>query len=434
MKAEKLKDQVCAAIGAKIDDIIKIGTDILEHPELGFKEVRTAGVVRETFGALGVRYRDGLAITGVKAALPGGSPGPSVALLAELDGLVLPDFPQADRVTGAAHPCGHNVQVAVMLGVAMGLVEAGVMGELSGQVVLFAVPAEEFVDIEGRLKLKAEGRIEFLSGKAELIRLGEFDDLDMAMVVHAASNLPERKFIEGITSNGFIGKSIRFSGRAAHAGGAPYEGINALNAACLAIMNINAQRETFKDEDYVRVHSIITKGGEMVNVVPNDVVLEAHVRARTLPAMKDANEKVNRCLKAAAMAVNAGVEIVDLPGDLPLINNPGLSFVFRDNVASLLGAKNILPVVHKGVSTDMGDVTHLMPGIHPQAGGFTGSVHTRDFRVADPEMAYVITAQAIAMTIIDLLGNGARKAKEILADFQPAMTKEDYLKYMRGVA
>ncbi len=405
-----------------------MGEEIFAHPELGYKETRTADLVESKFRQMGARYRSSLAITGVKARLPGSRCRASVGILGELDAVLCHDHPSADPQTGAVHACGHNAQIAALIGAGFGLVDSGVMGLLDGDVVLLAVPAEEYVELEFRQRLREDGRIRFFGGKQELIYRGEMDDLDLAMICHSESNTPERKARVGGSSNGFLGKLVRYLGKEAHAGGAPHEGVNALNAAVLGMMGINAQRETFRDEDSIRVHPIITKGGDLVNIVPADVRLETYVRAKTVEAIMGANEKVNRALKAGAMAVGAEVTITDVPGYLPLENEPGLTELFRANLADLIGSENILAGQHMAGSTDMGDVTHLMPAIHPSCGGVRGRAHTRDFQIVDPEMAYLIPAKALAMTAIDLLADDARLARQILAGFQPRLTKDEYLK------
>ena len=180
--------------------------------------------------ALGLEPQTGLALTGVKGRLAGAAPGPRLAVIGELDSLRTSDHPLADPHTGAAHSCGHNAQIAGMLGVAMGLAAVQAQDLLSGEIVFFAVPAEEFIDVEERLGRKKKGEIEFLLGKPELVAKGHFDDIDMAMMIHAGSHdqMQKRSFIAD-SSNGALVKMIRFLGRASHAGGAPQLGINALS-------------------------------------------------------------------------------------------------------------------------------------------------------------------------------------------------------------
>lgn len=426
-----LKERVFKAIDEISEEIIKIGEEIRRTPELGFKELRTSNIVKREIEKLGLDYENGLALTGVKAKLKETTEKPVVAVLGELDAVPCPEHPLANRETGAAHACGHNVQVAIMLAVGRSLLESGVINELSGNVVLIAVPAEEYVEIEHRLKLREEGKIEFLGGKQELIRLGVFDDIDLAMMVHAWPRMPRKKVWINFTSNGFISKYARFIGKAAHAAAAPHEGVNALNAAALAILAIHAQRETFRDEDYVRVHGIITKGGDAVNVVPSDVRMEMYVRGKTYESIEDASLKVDRALKSGALAVGGSVEIRNIPGYLPLIQNENLSEVFKSNAIMLLGKEGIVEGGHQAWSTDMGDVSHIIPSIHPLIGGFDGDAHAKNFDIKDPEMAYIISTKIVASTIIDLLANNASTAKQIVASFKPKMTKEKYLKYLR---
>src|SRR5262249_7687618 len=146
-------------------------------PETGFNEVKTAALVADKMRALNLAPETGLALTGVKGRLAGKSPGPRVAIVSELDSLRTSDHPLADPHTGAAHSCGHNAQIAGMLGAAMGLAAAGATKELAGEVVFFSVPAEEFIDVEERLGRKNKGELEFLLGKPELLARGHWDDI-----------------------------------------------------------------------------------------------------------------------------------------------------------------------------------------------------------------------------------------------------------------
>ncbi len=432
MTAATMKESVCAAIDHRAQEIIEIGNRILGNPELGYHEHKTAKLVAERFEKLGVAYEQGLGVTGVKASLNLDSEGPTIAVLGELDALVCPTHPHADPATGAAHTCGHNAQIAMMLGVGMGLVESGVLSDLAGRVVLLAVPAEEYVDIEGRRTLREDGKIEFFGGKAELIRSGVFDDIDAAMMLHAMPRVAERKFAVGGTSNGFLAKAIRFRGVASHAGARPEAGVNALNAATLGILGVHAQRETFRDEDAIRVHFVVTKGGDLVNIIPDDVALELFVRGKTLESILDAAGKVDRALRGGAAMVGASVEIEDLPGYLPLLQDAALVDCFYANAEELVGTGNVWRSADIAASTDMGDVSHLIPAIHPVGGGYDGMTHNGSFSIVDEEMAYVMPAKALAMTVIDLLSDGGALAKRVIDAFEPKLTKDEYLSYLRG--
>lgn len=432
MDRDALKAEVCNAIDAAAPEITAIGERILRHPELGFKEQRTAALVAETFQSLKLPYRDKLAITGLRADLHGGlapEHPKRVCLLGELDAVVCPGHPHADPRTGAAHSCGHNAQIAAMLGAAMGLVRSGADQHLGGDVAFFAVPAEEYVEIEYRNGLRQKGEIRFLGGKQEFIRQGLFDDIDAVAMIHLGNRAPGAKIVLGGSSNGFIGKLVRFAGKEAHAAGAPERGVNALAAARVALAAIDAQRDTFRDGDHVRVHPIVTKGGDLVNVVPADVRLETYVRAATVDAILDANAKVNRALRAGAMALGAEVEIVELPGYLPTIQDPGLTEVVRGNAVALVGAGEVAEGGHASHSGDIGDVMHILPAVIPGIGTVEGNFHSSDFRIVDPELAYVGSAKLLAMTAVDLLCDQAAQATKLGAAFAAPYTRSQYLAF-----
>ncbi|MBP85564.1 MAG: amidohydrolase [Planctomycetaceae bacterium] len=428
------KQQICEAIDRRRNDIINIGESIMDAPELGFKETQTAERVKQTFEQAGLMFEDGLALTGVKAVLRGAKAGPTIALMGELDALQVPDHPRADPVSGAAHACGHNAQIAGLMGAAMGLSDTDVAEHLSGNIVFFAVPAEEYVEISYRIGLVKERKTSFLTGKQELIKLGHFDDIDMAVMIHSTSpDVNEGSMGLAPSSNGFLAKNIRFLGKASHAGGFPERGINALYAAQLALSAINAQRETFRDQDCVRVHPIITKGGDLVNIIPAEVCMETYVRAKTPDAIVDAAQKVDRALRGAAMAMGCQVEIETVPGNLPLRNDPGLAEIFRDAAGPLLGKDNYRDHPHGGGSTDAGDLSQMMPVLHPMMTGAVGAHHQIDWCIADHENGYVTPAKTLAMMAVDLLSDDAAKARRILSEHNPAMTKEEYLERQTSV-
>jgi amidohydrolase len=431
---EELKALAFQEIDARADEIVGIAKTILKHPEPGFRETKTSHLVASKFAELGIASRTGLALTGVRGELLGGTEGPTLAILGELDSLIVQDHPHADAETGAAHACGHHCQIAMLMGATMGLMGPQVLPELSGRLVLIAVPAEEYIEIEYRDSLRRQGKIEFLGGKPEMIRLGEFDDVHLAMMLHTTSTPAEKQIAISGTNNGTVAKTIQFAGKGSHAGGAPHLGINALNAATLAISAIHFNRETFRDEDTVRVHPIITKGGEAVSAVPADVRMETFVRARTLEALTDANQKVDRALRAGAMAVGANVTIQTMPGYMPLDQNRDMAGVFEQNAESLVGKDNVGHITHRTGSTDMGDVSQLMPAIHPYVGGATGLGHGADYVVQDYDLAVITAAKALAATAIDLMADGAQKAGSIVAGHRPNMTSDEYLKFMRGLA
>ena len=431
---EDLKRRAAEIIDAKADELTAIAKTILNNPEPGFRELKTARLVAEQFGALGMQPRSGLAVTGVRADASGTSAGPTLAILGELDSLIVSDHPHADPGTGAAHACGHHCQIAMMLGAATALTNHDVLDNLAGRIAFMAVPAEEYIEIEYRDDLRRAGKIEFLGGKPELVKLGEFDDVHLAMMLHTTSNPAEKLMCISNTNNGTVAKRIQFIGRASHAGGAPHLGINALNAAMMAMTAINFNRETFRDEDSIRVHPIITKGGEAVSAVPADVRMETFVRGRTVEALMDANAKVDRALKAGAMAVGAQVKIQTIPGYMPLQQNKAMAEIFRANAAKLVGEENVGYVDHRGGSTDMGDISRLMPVIHPYVGGATGLGHGATYVVEDYALAVIKGAKALAYTAIDLLGDNASHGNSVAGGQRADMSIPEYLKFMRNLA
>src|SRR5439155_1560015 len=210
----------------------------------------------------------------------------------------------------------------------------------------------------------------------------------------------------------------RYLGRAAHAGGAPHMGINALYAAQIGLMAINSIRETFRDEDTIRVHPIITHGGSQVNVIPGEVRIETYVRGRTMEAIVDANVKVDRALRAGALALGAKVEIETLPGYMPMTCDPIMTRYFRDNVSSLFGAEHYRQIGHRTGSTDMGDLSQVMPILHPYIGGARGTGHGADFVILHKPLAYLGPAKALAAIVVDMLWDGAAAAREVTATFK----------------
>ena len=438
LTVEELKQRACESIDKRKKEIIGIAQQALSHPEAGFREYRTAGLVARKFNELQIPHESGLALTGLKGRLPGGAgSGPRVALIGELDSLVVTEHPHADPETGAAHACGHHCQLGMMLGATIGLQTPDVLAQLSGEIVPFAVPAEEFIEVEQRLELRAQKKLEFLGGKQELIRLGRFDDIDIAMMCHTASDMGERKFAIGGTSNGHVVKYVRYIGRGAHAGSSPHMGVNALNAASFAIQAINATRETHRAEDTVRIHGIMTKGGEAVSAVPAEVKLEWRVRSSTPQVVVKNSQVVDRCFKSGALAVGAQVEITTIPGYLPMRNDSLLQDLFRRNAAEVVGEKAtmIMPAGrNRGGSTDMGDLSQLIPAIHPYTGGATGPGHSKSYVITDYETAVINPAKIMAMSVIDLLSDGARQAKEVKSAYKAGMSRNAYLRFQREQA
>lgn len=434
MNREEMKAAVEAVINERSQVYLDLCEQIYRNPETGYREVKTTKTLADALEKLGLYTESGIAYTGCRAYANKEKKGPKVVVMGELDALLCPSHPDSDKKTGAVHACGHNIQTTVMYGVADALIHAGVLEELDGRVDFMAVPAEEVIELDYRKKLKDEGKIRYYSGKTELLSKGAFDDVDLCMMVH---NFPfeekTTRMAPYTSSNGFVGKQIRFLGKQAHAGQAPWDGINALNMASLAISAMNYQRETFRDRDTVRIHQIITHGGDAVNSVPAEVNMETTVRANNMTALMDANEKVNRSIRASAVALGGKVEVTDSPGQLPIVPDKGLAEIFRDNALRFYQEEQLLPKMQWTASSDMGDVSSLIPSLHGLTGGISGGLHTADYRIVSPEDACLIPVKVMAFTLIDLLADGADKAKKIINNFHPTMTKAEYLRYLEEI-
>ena len=360
---------------------------IWSNPETGYREVKTSKYMEDTFEALGYEIHRAGDIPGFYTVLDTGRPGPEVLILGELDSIICPSHPDADPKTGAVHSCGHNAQCAALVGVAATLREEGMLDGLCGRIRLCAVPAEELLEIEYRKGLKAEGRIRYLGGKSEFLSRGYFDGVDIAFMVHTAS-----AFCCNIGSVGCIAKHILYKGKASHAGGSPWNGQNALYAANCGMNAANALRETFRDSDLIRFHPIITRGGDMVNAIPEQVEMESYVRGKTYEAIVESNKKINRALVGAALSLGTNIEIIDIPGYAPLRNAKGM-IALATEAAALLDIPFEAHDAYSTGSTDMGDLSTFMPVIHPYAGGAWGNSHGANYKIADPESACVTSAK-----------------------------------------
>ncbi len=395
-------------------------------PELGFLEVATASLLARQFVLASLHPRTGIAQTAVVADLAGAATGPTIAVLGELDALPVD---ANDAGSQASHTCGHHLQLAIVAGVAAAV--EPLASALSGRVRFIGVPAEEFVDLATRFGLKSDGKVTYLSGKAELVRLGYFDDVDIAILVHSTTRSEEGDFAIGGSTNAMTAKWVQYQGIPAHAGAAPERGVNALAAAVIGLDAINAIRDTFREEDRVRVHGIMTRGGSAVNVVPADARLEIFVRAASREAVQDVETRVDRALWAGALAVGASVRVRTVPGYLPLRQDRQLAQVARDAARQVMPLAKLRRGVDRAGSTDMGDLSHLMPALQPWAGGVSGDLHSSTFRMTDFDVAVLRPARIVARMVVDLLRDGAGRATEILRTSKPLMTRHAYLDYLR---
>ncbi|MBQ9805505.1 MAG: amidohydrolase [Clostridia bacterium] len=419
---------IIKAVDQNRDRILAAERYIWAHPETGYREVETSKYLEEQFRSLGYDLVKPDGLTGFCTEVDTGKAGPTLLILGELDSILCPAHPEADPATGAVHSCGHNIQCAALLGVAAALRDPAVTEDLSGKIRLCAVPAEELLEIEYRSQLKAEGKIKYFGGKSEFLSRGMFDGVDLAFMVHATTDY----FSVRGGSVGCIAKTVTYRGKAAHAGGAPWDGNNALYAANCGLNAINAIRETFKDQDLIRVHPIITCGGAMVNAIPGIVTMESYVRGRTFEAIVAANGRVNRALIGAALSLGTNVDIVDIPGYAPLENDRTMMRLAQQAYAMLSPDEPFGYTEQSDTgSTDIGDLSRLMPVLHAFAPGATGTPHGSDYFITDPERACVTNAKWQLVMVKLLLENGATRAREIVDAYEPQFaTAKEYLDYV----
>ncbi len=401
---------------------------IWEHPETGYKEFETSAYMADTFKKLGYELVMAEGITGFYTVLDTGKPGPEILILGELDSIICPEHPECNKETGAVHSCGHNAQCAALVGIAAALKEPGILDKFCGKIRLCAVPAEELLEIEYRNKLKKEGKIKYLGGKTEFLSRGYFDGVDIAFMVHTSpAGYGVRK-----GSVGCIAKNVIYKGVAAHAGGSPWAGKNALYAATCGLNAINAIRETFEEKDIIRVHPIITNGGAMVNAIPEKTVLESYVRGESFDGILKANKKVNQALCGAALSIGTNIEIIDIPGYAPLLNDDNLKLVVKEAAEAIIPEYdfNFTDIMSSG-STDMGDISCIIPSVHPNAGGAAGKGHGSDYYITDPVAACVDSAKMQLAMLLILLSDDAKRAKKVIEEFKPRFkSKAEYLEFI----
>ncbi|MCI8418604.1 MAG: amidohydrolase [Lachnospiraceae bacterium] len=422
-------EQLMAMVDKQQNLIYEAEETIWKNPESGFREWKTSAYLEKQFENLGYELMRAGNIPGFYTDLDTGRPGPKIAILGEMDSLIVKNHPDADLDTGAVHACGHHVQCAALLGMAAAWKEPGALEGMSGSIRLMAVPAEELIELGFREELRRQGVIQYFGGKVEFIYRGYFDGVDMAMMIHANRLAEGKTFWIRRGSNGCITKNITFQGVSAHAGGSPQNGKNALYAATCGIQAANALRETFVDEEHIRFHPIITQAGLAVNAIPETAKLESYVRGASYDSMCQYNEKINLALAGAAASLGCGLEIHDRPGYFPLNNDPGLAEVVKEAMRLVAGPDSVGQDDGWGTgSTDMGDVSAIMPAVHPYVGGAVGNLHGSDFCIGDRKMACVQPAKCLVVAAELLLREEGKRAKEVIANKKPLFSsKEEYL-------
>lgn len=401
---------------------------IWSHPEIGYKEWKTTEYLVNQFENLGYKVTRPDDITGFIADLDTGRPGPRFAILGELDSLMCESHPEADPKTKAVHACGHHCQTTSILGAAAALAEPDALEGMCGSIRFIGVPAEETIDLDFRSQLIKEGKIHYNAGKIEYLYRGYFDGVDIAAMVHT---IPDETHLFHMYKggNGCINKHFEFEGVAAHAGVGPWDGVNALYEANVAMTACNALRETFIDTETMRFHPIMAQAGVAANAIPDVAKMDAYTRAASFNQMKALNEKINRALAASAASMGGNLKIEDKPGNMPLHCDGNLYTECVDIITQLFGEGQIEHMDWSYGSTDLGDISSLIPVIHPEAAGACGKPHGQDYYITDPEKACVNPAKLLVCLAFRLLSDNASVGQRVIREYQPVFSsKEEYFK------
>lgn len=385
-----MKEQIVKEVKALEKDLAEISDFICSNPELGNNEFKAMDKLTAFLRSNGFTIENNVVgiPTAFKAVYDSGRPGPSVAYLCEYD--ALPEI---------GHGCGHNMIGTMSSGAAVALSKT--LGNIGGRVVVFGTPAEE-----------TNG------AKVALAEKGAFKGIDVAMMLH-----PEDKTHKSGASLAMDAIQLDFKGKSAHAASDPHKGINALDAVIMTFNGINALRQQITPD--ARIHGIIKEGGKAANIVPDRAIAQFYVRAGKKKYLKELVEKVKDIARGAAMMTGATLDISYYEISYDDMNtNETLSDAFTDNL-KYIGVTDVLPARLSYGSIDMGNVSNVVPAIHPYIGIVKDKpivAHTTEFRDATltdtAHQALVNGASALALTGYDVITN-----KELLSRIKEEFKK-----------
>lgn len=422
MELKNILSSIQKTVNDYSSDIIEVGEHVWKNPESGYREIKTSAYLASKFEELGLNVRRGLAMTGFRADLDTGRPGPVLAVLGELDSLILPNHPECDKETGAVHACGHNASCANLYGAALALIKSGAVNSLCGKIAFIATPAEEGIEMDYRTELIKQGKIGSIAGKSQMLREGVFDDVDLSYMHHLSSRYGYNDH------NGCVNKKITFHGKSCHAA-RPQAGKNALNAATLALNAIAMLRESYSNDPYIRIHGVITNGGDSVNIIPDNVTMDYMLRAPSLESILNLNERFDRAVMYAAKAAECEATVETLNGYMPLLDNHDLGSIIGNTAEELFpGIDYDYNRVFFASCTDMGDIATVIPAVHAYTPGCCGTGHGADFMIKSPEDAYVNSSLLNAAIAIKLLYGDAEPAKKIAAQKKDLLPIPEYIK------
>ena len=365
-----------SAVDRSAPELSALAIKIHQNPELRFEEMKAAAWLGDFVASRGHVVERGLAdMPTAFRARAGDASGPRVAILAEYD--ALPEI---------GHACGHNLIATAAVGAFIAAAE--VVKSVGGEVILLGTPAEEGG-----------------GGKIKLIDAGAFEGLDAAMMFH-----PFDRDVLAHTALANIWLTFEFQGKPSHAAMAPHEGTSALTACLDTFRLVDGQRVHFRDG--VRVHGYVIDGGQAVNIIPERSECEFSVRALDVTELARVRAIVERCARAAAMASDVKVSLSSRRGYKDMVNNLALARTFGEHLKTFgREARERDPRVGAG-STDMGDVSHVVPSIHPWLAIVDENeslCHQHRFAIAAASDRGVRSALVAAKTL-------ARTAIEVLAD------------------
>jgi len=376
LEIEKLKLKIKDSVELQRQQLIQLSLNIHDNPELGFEEEKASTWLTSYLEDSGFHVERGIAGLATAFRATYGQGSPRIALLAEYD--ALPKM---------GHGCGHNIIATSALGAAVA--SKSIIDQSGGSVVVLGTPGEEV-----------------FGGKIDMVKAGAFKEIDVAMIVH-----PDVRNMVTIQALACSSLEVEFFGQPAHAAAQPYKGVNALEAMILAFTSINSLRQHIKGE--ARIHGIITDGGEAPNIVPAHSAAVFLIRAPDNEYLDELNGKVLNCFVGASVASGARLEYSwRNKAYAPMKNNATLAGLFSQNL-ELLGrhVEAFDPSFGFG-STDMGNVSQVVPSIHPTIAiaSLEVLIHTQEFASAAASEAghegFVDAAKAMAMTVADILQPG----------------------------
>lgn len=391
------KEELLEYLEKEKQAIYQRGDAFFQCAELGFREVETAKKITDLLDEWGVSYKKEVALTGVIATLGTGD-GYHIAFVADIDAL-----PRKDG-RGNIHSCGHSIQTTMGLSLLKALHDSGILEKTDAKVSFFFTPAEEYIDFEYRDRLIASGKLEFRSGKQNMIALGCFDGVDCVLSAHANGD-EGTKFDVDSTLAGFMAKKAIFMGRAAHSGAAPHLGRNTLHGATLAMNAISFLKDQFAVEKGLRLNPVLTVGGGSVNTIPDETVMETYVRANDNETLFEACRRFDGCVEHCAKALDLEYKISNTVGYLPLTQSKGLNNVVRENMLRHCSSDEIVESPVSGASGDVGDLAFLIPTIQFGFSGVKGRFHDDSFEICDYKNCYITAGKVMLGTIYDLITN-----------------------------